>query len=134
MTAPLWRKVAFASLIAVAAGIGISFLVLPYGLGWFFWRYSWDLWRLDSCFRNISEKEISMSNHIYTKTVLTIIAVALTMIALNPWFAPPKVEAASDSVATAILPWSLRSEMARARILKYASLIRLPPRLPSATA
>jgi hypothetical protein len=47
-----------------------------------------------------------MLNDLYTKTVLTFIAVALSIIALNPWIAPTRVEAAAasqDGVATAIL-------------------------------
>jgi cephalosporin-C deacetylase-like acetyl esterase len=46
-----------------------------------------------------------MQNDLYTKTVLTLIAVALSMIALNPWIAPERVEAAAasqDGVITAI--------------------------------
>jgi hypothetical protein len=37
-----------------------------------------------------------MLNDFYTKAVLTIIPVALSIIALNPWTAPTKVEAASQ--------------------------------------
>jgi hypothetical protein len=48
-----------------------------------------------------------MQNGFYTKAVLTIIAGALSIIALNPWIVPTKVEAAAASqdggVVTAIL-------------------------------
>jgi hypothetical protein len=47
-----------------------------------------------------------MLNDIYTKAVLTIIALAMSIIALNPWIAPQRVEAAAASqegVVTAIL-------------------------------
>jgi hypothetical protein len=47
-----------------------------------------------------------MQNDFYTKAVMTIIAVAVSIIALNPWIAPTRVEASAasqDGVATAIL-------------------------------
>jgi hypothetical protein len=47
-----------------------------------------------------------MQIDLYTKAVLTIIAVAMSIIALNPWIAPTRVEAAAtsqDGVVTAIL-------------------------------
>jgi hypothetical protein len=37
-----------------------------------------------------------MHNDFYTKAVLTIIAVALSIIALNPWIVPTRVEAATS--------------------------------------
>jgi hypothetical protein len=43
---------------------------------------------------------------LYTQVVLTIIAVALLIIALNPWLAPQRVEAAAmsqEGVVSAIL-------------------------------
>jgi hypothetical protein len=51
-------------------------------------------------------KELPMLNDLYTKAVLTVIAVAPTVLALNPWIAPTRVEAAAvsqDGVVTAIL-------------------------------
>lgn len=36
-----------------------------------------------------------MPRDIYSKAVMTVIAIALSVIALNPWIAPTKVEAAA---------------------------------------
>ena len=35
------------------------------------------------------------SNDFYTKVVMTVIGIALSVIALNPWIAPPRVNAAT---------------------------------------
>lgn len=42
---------------------------------------------------------------LYTKAVLTVIAIALSIMAINPWIAPSKIEAATteEGVMAAIL-------------------------------
>jgi hypothetical protein len=47
--------------------------------------------------RYLAERRPPMKNDFYTKAVLTIIAVALLIIALNPWVACARVEAAAAS-------------------------------------
>ncbi len=49
-------------------------------------------------------KEKRMIVDVYTKVVLTVIAIALTVIALNPWIAPTVVQASYhlESIVSAI--------------------------------
>jgi hypothetical protein len=44
-----------------------------------------------------------MLNDLYTRAVLTVITVALSIIALNPWIAPTKVEAQETGFLAGIL-------------------------------